>query len=675
MVLDDVFSESKDKARAEIGRHSASETLSETLDKSLAAPIDRLAATIVDFILAVPVITLIIAPLTRRAKEAQVLGADEAWLASVLWAIAVGAFALIVGQTIAVAIFGATPGKHILKLRVVSVWTGERPLAIESFARALMWCLELGFLGVPLLSVFSNHRRRPFHDRIAETAVISLTKSRRAGLAGPQERSVFSGFQAACLAVVLFGLSANFIKYQRHHDATLEAALLREDAGRLCPEVRDTIRESSARTAGRIKDRLEVALMLYNSGSFSTECLDAEAEFALWQSQTIPLAYLAKGLAVSETDEIAARAYLEKACEKARMQENANEFADVCLLGTLARAGLDSAREDESAIEPENEPENDADEVKLAILRRETEVESVLSALDSKTKTYLKIAALRNMLANGEDERALPILDNLNEAKSLGAFVAGERAKILWRLGRKSEALAAMRSITALSDRPARVETARWFCFNETEFGHCSEGSLAACSEFKAGVDGDTSFLKKPDVVVAYIRAKNCAVDKPEWRELAGKTPLLEAKDYLESLALLAEGNVDGGIAKLRSVAENRQARSHSIFIEANTKLIDRTESHAELEVYRVKWEHLKPSAVEWRALGRHLLNRLSHFRDFDEAINVGLRMLRSDPGDRETYKLMILAAKNGGKLRMALGLLEQIPGRKPASEAGEESP
>jgi len=662
MVLDDIFSDSSAETRPASSEYSSR---SEAIGENLAAPIDRLAATTVDFILAVPVISLVIAPLSRRAKEAQVLGADEAWLMNVTSAIALGAFSLIIFQTIAIAIFGATPGKHVLKLRVVSMWTGERPPLLESFARALVWCLELGFLGIPFLSVFSNHRRRPFHDRIADTAVISLAKTRRTGPADLTEMSLYSGFQAACLAVVLFAVSANFMHYQRQHDVTLEATLQREDDGRLCPEIREAIHESSGRRAGQTKDRLEVALMLFNSRSIPSRCLDAEAEFALWQSHPLPLAYLAKGLAILERDEDAGRIYLEKVCEKA--QENVAEFADACSMSTLVRAGLASSTE--------GTLEGDASEAKISRVGRESEVEAVLSTISVESKTYLKIAAIRNMVANGEDARALSILDGLSEPKGFGAFIAGERAKALWRLGRKSEALAALRAVTALSSRLTRVEMARWFCYNETEFGRCGEGQIAACSELKAVIDGDMSILKKPDVAVAYVRAESCAVEKPDWRGLATRIPLDEAREYLESLALLAEGDIEAGIAKLRSVADRSEAQPHSFVIEANTKLIDRTESREELEEFKSKWERLQTSAPEWRVVGRHLLRRLNHLGGFDDAINIGLRMVKNDPGDRETYKMMILAAKNSGKLQMALGLLAQIPGRKPAGEAREESP
>ncbi len=645
--------------------------LSKSIEKSLAAPIDRLAAVAADFILAVPVITLVVAPLSRRAKEAQVLGAEEAWLTTVISAIALGAFALILFQTVSIALFGATPGKRILKLRVVSMWTGEKPLPLEAFARALVWCLELGLLGVPLLSVFANYRRRPFHDRIADTAVISLAKARRAGPADLPEMSVFSGFQAACLAVVLFVFSVNFVEYQQHHDATLEATLQREDSGRLCQEVRDAIRESSARKAGankeQKKDRLEVALSLFNSGTLSSECLDSEAEFALWREQMLPLAYLAKGLVAVEKDETVGRAYLDKACEKARAHEQTEEFADVCRLSVLARAGLKS--------DLENELDSDPNEAKLATVRREVEVEAIFSTLETKTKSYLKIAAIRNLSANGEDERALSILNGLNEPKSLGPFIAGERAKALWRLGRKSEALAAMRSLVALSDRPARVETARWFCYQETDLGRCGIGPAAACAELKAVIDDDDTFLKKADVAIAYIRATSCGIEKPNWRELAGKVPLSEAKDYLESLALLAEGDIETGTTKLRTIAEKSTSRSQLFALEANAMLINRTQSREELETFKSDWEQIKPSASEWRILGRHLLARMSHFGAWDDAINIGLRLVESDPGDRETYKLMISAAKSAGKLQMALGLLAQIPGRKPAAESSEEAP
>jgi len=68
-------------------------------------------------------------------------------------------------------IFGRTPGKALLKLRIVDVRSGDRPSALRLIVRHLGYvlsgCLNLGFLWVAF-----DQRKQGWHDKIAGTTVI-----------------------------------------------------------------------------------------------------------------------------------------------------------------------------------------------------------------------------------------------------------------------------------------------------------------------------------------------------------------------------------------------------------------------------------------------------------------------------------------------------------------------
>lgn len=659
MVLDDVFNPRRSDP-ATGSSHDPDARGPGRLDEQLASPIDRLAAVVADLILIVPVIALLIAPFTLRAKQAQIIG-EDAWLeTTVLSGALLAAAAWIIYQTVFIALYGGSPGKMILRLRVVSVWSGAKPNFHESFWRSLVWVGEGALLGVPFLSVFSNLRRRPLHDRAADTRVIVLAREREIGLSTLPEMSLASGFQSACLAMAALVFSLNYFQYQTEQSATMAESLKREDEGRLCPEVREAIQESHARKVGSVRDRLEMALLLSSAEQLESLCLEQEADFALWKNGPKALAYLAKGLVVGARSDKKSQEYLSEACREAH---SSGQDADACRLATLVKSEIRAETDDEEAT--------DDIEVKQKAVQREAEAESIISGLSKDWQPYLVVAAAKRLVNAGEVERALDLLDSLHEVRRLGGFVARERAKALWRMGRKSESLAAMRSVIDMSEPRARLETARWFCDRETGLGACGEGGQVACSELRRSIDREPHAMMRSEVAAIYIRGERCLSDKPDWREMKGQVPSEEGKSLLEALALIDEGDDQAAREALRALAKGSGEEGSSAFqIEAKTKLIDLAKSKDELAKERLAWEKSPQDSAGWQALGRHLVAKLCALRSWDDAIAVGLKIVKADPSDRETYAMMIDAAQGAGHTQLAAGLMAQAPGRSPASQS-----
>jgi uncharacterized RDD family membrane protein YckC len=69
------------------------------------------------------------------------------------------------------AAHGQTPGKAILRLRVVDQ-NGEKPALVKSVLRALALIFSMTFLFLPLTYAFFNPQRRALHDYIAGTYVV-----------------------------------------------------------------------------------------------------------------------------------------------------------------------------------------------------------------------------------------------------------------------------------------------------------------------------------------------------------------------------------------------------------------------------------------------------------------------------------------------------------------------
>lgn len=77
---------------------------------------------------------------------------------------------LVLYFTICHALYGKTPAKSLLRIRVVGP-TGEKPTAVKAFVRALALVFSVN-LFFPLLYVFLNPQRRALHDLAANTCVV-----------------------------------------------------------------------------------------------------------------------------------------------------------------------------------------------------------------------------------------------------------------------------------------------------------------------------------------------------------------------------------------------------------------------------------------------------------------------------------------------------------------------
>jgi len=68
--------------------------------------------------------------------------------------------------------FGATPGKHMMQLRVIDANTGDKPGWGKSTLRYLAYIISLLPLGLGFLWIAWDRRKQGFHDKIARTLVI-----------------------------------------------------------------------------------------------------------------------------------------------------------------------------------------------------------------------------------------------------------------------------------------------------------------------------------------------------------------------------------------------------------------------------------------------------------------------------------------------------------------------
>ncbi|MDR5755378.1 RDD family protein [Caballeronia sp. LZ035] len=71
------------------------------------------------------------------------------------------------------AVWGTTPGKHVLKLRIVDADSGEPMTLHQSMLRTFGYLLTFAMFGAGFLWIWFNPRKQALHDRIANTVVVT----------------------------------------------------------------------------------------------------------------------------------------------------------------------------------------------------------------------------------------------------------------------------------------------------------------------------------------------------------------------------------------------------------------------------------------------------------------------------------------------------------------------
>ena len=609
-------------------------------DSDLASPVDRAAAVVADMLVFLPIVAVFVAPFRRYAIEAQLLGHDEAWLHSIGIAGVISVFSIILFQTICIALFGATPGKRFMGIKVVSVWDGRRPRPLEAFLRSILWCMDL-IMVAPLAAIFGNEKRRPFHDRAADTIVINVHPKRR-GFPPPTlpEMSVASGFQAAVMTVLTMVLAAQVLRPLSNSREELIESL--EASGRLCKEVSEARAEWPAGPS-----RLSVAVSLLAADALDEDCLRQEAEFALWSNEEKPLAYLAKGLTESE-NEVQREKYLDKACAAKTNKD------PICQTVSFLRA-LDKQGDVVDPADPEQ---------KVDKTESENEIDAVVASLDDESPTYLKIWAIQHFMDTHRYPGALQLLDQILPQKKLGLFLARERAKALWQIGERAESRTALRTSIDLLGPANRMELSRWFCAQETAGGTCHEDAQFPCRVLAETVQHAPDLMAMPGVSATFVRAEICQHDGPineQWaNEIAEKIPEKTGKEFVHALAQLETNEKSEGLRVLRRLASDKDDED-PYFLEANLKLADLARSVNDLAPIRQRWAELSDRSDSWRGLGLKLVQRLGSLGAWNEALTLGLKILEPQNLDRQLYRLLIVSAYRAGNEQLALGFLERL--------------
>lgn len=196
----------------------------------------------------------------------------------------------------------ATPGQYYLKIKI-DFQENQSHLFLRAMIRQTSFWLSFALLGIPFLSILAQRSRKAFYDRLANVSVMSK-KTEAVFFQFENEYKYWNAVMSTLVVFVGFLFSFAVVKtYSKIVNRVPSFAVL-QNKNYFCEEVKNI----------KLEERLSVAVALNLVNQLSDDCLDKEADFALWKQKKsdYSLAYYAKSLTAEngETE----RDYLRQSC-------------------------------------------------------------------------------------------------------------------------------------------------------------------------------------------------------------------------------------------------------------------------------------------------------------------------------------------------------------------------
>lgn len=423
------------------------------------APVqDRLLAFTLDFLLFVPLCSLLLSGVIKNTEYLYKVAPTSLEfvihfaVVTVLYLFFATAF-----QTVCYILWQKTPGQYFLKLRVHDISGSQHRIAgTRWFLRSFLFTFQIPLL-LPLLEILSHPLRRALHDRASDMIVVTLKSEKDFG-PHPLESALVRQVLLVAFALIGFwSLAGVGYVYKLASSGEFKKKELIESQY-LC--------KSMSHFVSSKDNRLDHAITLFLADRISEECLAAEADFAFWKPGhgEQDWAYLAKAFVNKENEKLF-RSYLEESCKQ-------KQSSAPC-------------------------------KISQQLLR--TESSSIEGLEQSLTGSFLSFEYL---ISQGNWKKAEKISKNLMAAKGLQSFVLDRLIKIEWQKERREQAVAMSDVAQVFADEEQKIETSAWLCFEQLENGCQSE--LKACDQFANNLEEATQPLQSNMAGVALIELHRC---------------------------------------------------------------------------------------------------------------------------------------------------------------------
>ena len=386
---------------------------------------DRTLSLFIDVVVMTPLFSILLSPLVQRLQIQMTFSPEsqEFWIFLLLTAFSY-IFFFYAYQTFCVWRWRATLGQRVFKLQVRSLRPGETSISLGQAAlRAFgFFCSWIPF-GLPFLNFFAHPERKALHDLLSETEVVSPKPIRFEDRPQPLEKHFVRNTLASLSFVFL--LWGVLVFKGMYEDAVLGVAKQNElkADGYLCSVDENVSAEK----------RMDWVLAHHLAGELSAECVEKEADFALWtqSSEQRAWGYLAKSHL--ESDSEFRKLYYEKVCETA-------PHGNACLQVTQNQSPSETA----------------------------------------------KVLHWRRLFESGKWKELQQSVQGSGDSN----FVSLRKkyvSQLLWIEGKKSEALAHFEGVLPFLGPEMQNELATWMCFEEVE-SNCSSQVRKSCEETLASM-------------------------------------------------------------------------------------------------------------------------------------------------------------------------------------------
>lgn len=560
---------------------------------ALASPLDRMASMVIDYsILLTPIIYLILAPFQRMIKEGAIVSSQYQMTYAILFGFIAVIAILLLYQTICILFWGATIGKALLGLQVQSVLQGQRIKFLQSLTRAVFWIFSWFVLCIPFVAVFSNFLRRPLHDRISDTIVV--TRYRERVIAKPTRHEVamangvYWGFGVIITTFLTVFLIKNISKLE--YDAEQISAL--ENESLLCPEVGDAQSEWP-REENKEAKRLSVAMALFAAGSIDRICLQNEVEYLFLKSEASPLLYLAKSIIYSDQPEISEK-YLEKICA---FDPESYECKMSDIVSDVSQEDWESASK-KFNFKYENAP------------------------------VYFIIWAVRQYIERNEYLLAQQFAEKIPNLKILSDFIVPAQMKILWGLHKKTEVRGLETAAYSTLSDEAKLEFSSFICF-ENLWASCEQAESKSCvqiDDLLTKVEGGLSSIKTS---LAYLRKWECENEKAGGRN---DYKSLEELDLHPDVRALVAGLYEKKLAEKSgkksddqdelSELLNDDTLSDDLVSEISRRMLSQTKSIGSIKILTKNWLNAKET-LGWIKTGETLFKKYFEIKQYEDGLKI----------------------------------------------------
>lgn len=584
-----------------------------------ARPADRVCAQIIDLaIFLLPLVLVVSAPIKKHLTQNVLVGFDAGIFLNIFLMVTLSFLIVTFYQTVAVAIWGTTIGKKFFHLKVVDIWTGGTPDVFRCLLRAAGTQIGWLFCGLPFLTVFSNNRRRTFHDLISDTEVISESPT-RVSIPSASEVLMVRTIYAAALGIALTVFTSNFIGLIRDMQSETSMNMVFDPSSSSCESVDQAFGKWPTKAS-----RLQVSMSLYAAGLVDKSCLSAEVDAVRDSSMDrTSLYYLASAFA-HDDDRTISDAYLNEVC---KLSPDSND----CRMSRIVSAWAE---------------------------KKWKRVDHLFSGFKA-TSAFTKIWAIRHYLRQGQVETAYRWIESITPNRALASYLQIERTKALWKMERYPEAKTAATQALESLPTDGQVELASWMCVKETA-RDCSEARSVSCRLVSEPSRTLKAFAAGDDLwTLARLRTDECG-------KLSSSVNYSKYRGASSSSAFrqLLRGAVD---AQKREFASAKQI-FEKIFIDAKADPGLRTEAFrrylqyagpSEMTALVKSWKGVESQSLK-RDTGDRLFAKLIEVHQVHQAIEIGRELRKANLLAVTKRKWLTALEKSGFK-----------EGRLPASIQG----